>query len=69
MSTHSVVFLDLTKLIFDISSHIIKYAPYFFCCESNKEFRDSSFPYITITCMYNLDPPVPLSYSKTEFKV
>ena len=33
MSTHNIGFNeDLTKIIFELSSNIIKYAPYFFCC-------------------------------------
>ena len=33
MSTHNIGFYeDLTKIIFELSSDIIKYAPYFFCC-------------------------------------
>ena len=33
MSTHNVGFYeDLTKIIVELSSNIIKYAPYFFCC-------------------------------------
>ena len=33
MSTHNIDFYeDLTKIIFELSSNIIKYAPYFFCC-------------------------------------
>ena len=33
MSTHNIGFYeDLTKIIFEMSSNIIKYAPYFFCC-------------------------------------
>ena len=32
-STHNIGFYeDLTKIIFELSSNIIKYAPYFFCC-------------------------------------
>ena len=32
MSTHNIGFYeDLTKNIFELSSNIIKYAPYFFC--------------------------------------
>ena len=32
MSTHNIGFYeDLTKIIFELSSKIIKYAPYFFC--------------------------------------
>ena len=35
MSTHNIGFYeDLTKIIFELSSNIIKYAPYFFCCFS-----------------------------------
>ena len=33
MSTHNIGFYeDFTKIIFELSSNIIKYAPYFFCC-------------------------------------
>ena len=33
MSTHNIGFYeDLTKIIFELSSNIMKYAPYFFCC-------------------------------------
>ena len=32
MSTHNIGFYeDLTKIIFELSSNIIKYAPYFIC--------------------------------------
>ena len=32
MSTHNIGFYeDSTKIIFELSSNIIKYAPYFFC--------------------------------------
>ena len=33
MSPHNIGFnKDLTKIIFELSSNIIKYPPYFFCC-------------------------------------
>ena len=33
MSTHNIGFYeDLTKIIFELSSNIIKYVPDFFCC-------------------------------------
>ena len=33
MSTHIIgLYEDLTKIIFELSSKIIRYAPYFFCC-------------------------------------
>ena len=33
MSTHNIGFYeDLIKIIFELASNIIKYAPYFFCC-------------------------------------
>ena len=33
MSTHNIGFYeDLTKITFELTSNIIKYAPYFFCC-------------------------------------
>ena len=36
MSTHNIGFYeDLKKIIFELSSNIIKYAPYFFCCQDN----------------------------------
>ena len=40
MSTHNIGFYeDLTKIIFELSSNIIKYAPYFFCCNIEFEHR------------------------------
>ena len=52
MSTHNIGFYeDLTKNIFESSSNIIKYAPYFFCCYmrlisavlgGNAAFKDNS---------------------------
>ena len=36
MSTHNIgLYEDLTKIIFELSSNIIKYAPYFFCWLTN----------------------------------
>ena len=36
MSTHNIGFYeDLTKIILELSSNIIKYAPYFFCWSVN----------------------------------
>ena len=36
MSTHNKGFYeDLTKIIFELSSNIIKCAPYSFCCNAN----------------------------------
>ena len=33
MSTHNIGFYEeISKIIFELSSNIIKYAPYFFCC-------------------------------------
>ena len=40
MSTHNIGFYeDLTKIIFEFSSNIIKYAPYFFYCEVMLNFN------------------------------
>ena len=40
MSTHNIGFYeDLTKIIFELSSNIIKYAPYFFSCGSAVGFE------------------------------
>ena len=39
MSTHNIGFYeDLIKIIFELSSNIIKYAPYFFCCRLETNF-------------------------------
>ena len=38
MSTHTIGFYeDLTKIIFELSSNIINYTPYFFCCYHYQE--------------------------------
>ena len=40
MSTHNIGFYeDLTKIAFELSSNIIKYAPYFFCCQYKKKCK------------------------------
>ena len=49
MSTHNIGFYeDLTKIIFELSSNIIKYAPYFFCCfvaeQTSLSFTMSEIP-------------------------
>ena len=39
MSTHNIgLYEDLTKIIFELSSNIVKYAPFFFCCLMMKNF-------------------------------
>ena len=41
MSTHNIGFyVELTKIIFELSSNIIKYAPYLFFCGTH---RSNSF--------------------------
>ena len=57
MSTHNIVFYeDLTKLIFELSSNFIKYAPYFFCWsyrESvNLTILDLDMPFSQVTSTY-----------------
>ena len=43
MSTHNIGFYeDLTKIIYELSSNIIQYAPYFFCCKSFSHFSNKS---------------------------
>ena len=43
MSTHNIGFYeDLTKIIFELSSNIIKYAPYFFCWPRSLKFGTKS---------------------------
>ena len=45
MSTHNIGFYEnLTKIVLVVSSNIIKYAPYFFCClVSFKTYYSLSF--------------------------
>ena len=39
MSTHNIgVHEEISKIISELSSNIIKYAPYFFCCRDLIEF-------------------------------
>ena len=53
MSTHNIGFYeDLTKIIFELSSNIIKYAPYFFCC-----YLTNGFIMLTLPCYYNALEP------------
>ena len=60
MSTHNIGFYeDLTKIIFELSSNIIKYAPYFFCCHTyvltkHLVISTDSFAY-SINCTYLLN--------------
>ena len=50
MSTHNIGFYeDLTKIIFELSSNIIKYAPYFFCCTSLQADQLLNFHYLNST--------------------
>ena len=47
MSTHNIGFYeDLTKIIFELSSNIIKYAPYFFCCDTSEQSWGFSNQYV-----------------------
>ena len=60
MSTHNIGFYeDLTKIIFELSSNIMKYAPYFFCWKNKQT--------IMLTRLCNHDPfsPTSIVYSKT----
>ena len=44
MSTHNIGFYeDLTKIIFELSSNIIKYTPYFFCWLISSKLNRSSY--------------------------
>ena len=43
MSTHNLGFYEeLTKIIFELSSIIIKYTPYLFCCAGTRFYRKTS---------------------------
>ena len=45
MSTHNKGFYeDLTKIIFELSSNITKYALYFFCCIADTGFSRPKCP-------------------------
>ena len=49
MSTHNIGFYeDLTKIIFELSSNIIKYAPNFFYCkmDMHKSLKGFDFGHI-----------------------
>ena len=49
MSIHNIGFYeDLTKIIFELSSNIIKYAPYFFCCLSSKTTESDQYVQVVI---------------------
>ena len=46
MSTYNIGFYeDLTKIIFELSSNIIKYTPYFICCYNSTCFTTLSAKY------------------------
>ena len=53
MSTHNIGFYeDSTKIIVELSSNIIKYAPYFFCCIKRAHTRQGNsnrYPQIIIS--------------------
>ena len=52
MSTHNIGFYeDLTKIIFELSSNIVKYAPYFFCCPNKPS--EISHPYQLVKSIFN----------------
>ena len=60
MSTHNIGFYeDLTKIIFQLSSNIIKYAPYFFCCRTHEsaavdqQHEQSSIKSYVVTIYYS----------------
>ena len=51
MGTHNIGFYeDLTKIIFELSSNIIKYAPYFFCCYDALLFVIVSVSLLIVFC-------------------
>ena len=60
MITHNIGFYeDLTKIIFELSSNIIKYAPYFLCCTGSRGYKTLFMLnsaeheiYIAHTCKY-----------------
>ena len=57
MSTHNIGFYeDLTKIIFELSSNIIKYAPYFFCYVNILKFKHIySIPAMSILTLKKMD--------------
>ena len=53
MSTHNIGFYeDLTNIIFELSSNIIKYAPYFFCWTVEID-NGRNRSYFHIICQYD----------------
>ena len=62
MSTHNIGFYeDLTKIIFELSSNIIKCAPYFFCCVIIQFFRLVRYIFFANLVFYPL-----MSYGTTK---
>ena len=60
MSTHNIGFYeDLTKIIFELSSNIIKYAPYFFCCVTS-EIGKLLYRFSSCLLGYYYEGPPPL---------
>ena len=50
MSTHNIGFNeDLTKIIFELLSNIIKYAPDFFCCPIQSKVSNKTWALGEIT--------------------
>ena len=64
MSTHNIGFYeDLTKIIFELSSNIIKYAPYFFCCyPKHREEEESIAEKSAISSPTDLIYPLKLTF-------
>ena len=57
MSTHNIGFYeDLTKIIFELSSNIIKYAPYFFCCSVEVNCSNINEQHCEKTCLQDFRP-------------
>ena len=64
MSTHNIGFYeDLTKIIFELSSNIIKYAPYFFCCKAptQSEVKIAAWPKINVYVFTSTGFTIPFS--------
>ena len=54
MSTHNIGFYeDLTKIIFELSSNIINYAPYFFCCVHKNCLNEALRWFLQVPTIYH----------------
>ena len=68
MSTHNIGFYeDLTKIIFELSSNIIKYAPYFFCWVLYRPFGQSAKSQLILNEKCQISQIIPNGFLLSSF--